>query len=67
MTQSQKILRHLEDYGSITQAEAYNEYGIMRLASRIDELRQKGVPIVTECVKGKKRAHPRRHRAEAGD
>lgn len=55
MTQADRILRHLEDFGSITQAEAYSEYGIMRLASRIDELRQKGVPIVTECVRGKNR------------
>jgi len=55
MTQSQRILRHLEDYGSITQMDAIQDYGIMRLASRIDELRQKGVPIVTECIKGKNR------------
>lgn len=55
MKQALRILRHLEDYGSITQAEAYNEYGIMRLASRIDELRHDGIPIVTECVKGKNR------------
>ena len=55
MTQSQLILRHLEDFGSITQAEAYNEYGIMRLASRIDELRRKGYPIQTECIKGQNR------------
>ena len=55
MTQSQRILRHLEDYGSITQMDAMQDYGIMRLASRIDELRKLGYPIKTEMVKGRNR------------
>lgn len=42
-TQCEKILRHLKDYGSITSLEAMQEYGIMRLASRINDLRQGGV------------------------
>ena len=40
MTQSERILRHLTDYGSITQGEALQEYGIMRLASRVNDLRK---------------------------
>lgn len=52
MTQSQRILRHLEDYGSITQMDAMQDYGIMRLASRVDELRKAGHPIITERVEG---------------
>lgn len=55
MTQCQRILRHLEDYGSITSAEAMNEYGIFRLASRISEMRKEGIPIEKEMVKGKNR------------
>lgn len=39
ITQCERILRHLKDYGSITSLEAVNEYGIMRLASRINDLR----------------------------
>lgn len=31
MTQCERILRHLRDYGSITQAEAMTEYGCYRL------------------------------------
>lgn len=31
MTQCERILRHLQDYGSITQAEAVTEYGCYRL------------------------------------
>lgn len=50
MTQNQRILRHLQDFGSITQGEAYAEYGIMRLASRVNDLRKAGHPIITERV-----------------
>ena len=55
MTQSERILRHLTNFGSITQGEALEEYGIMRLASRVNDLRRDGVPIVTEVVTGKNR------------
>ena len=55
MTQSQRVLRHLEDYGSITQMDAIRDYGIMRLASRVDELRKAGHPIITERVEGRNR------------
>ena len=40
MTQNERIMRHLKDYGSITSLEAVSEYGILRLASRIHELRR---------------------------
>lgn len=55
MTQSERIMRHLNEYGSITQAEAIQEYGIMRLASRISDLRKDGIEIRREMVKGKNR------------
>ena len=55
MTQCERILRHMEDYGSISSLEAVNEYGIMRLASRISDLKRMGVPINKETVKGKNR------------
>lgn len=55
MTQCELIQRHLEDYGSITSLEAMQEYGIMRLASRIADLKQMGVPIRKETVSGKNR------------
>lgn len=55
MTQCDRIQRHLEDYGSITSLEAMQEYGIMRLASRIADLKQMGIPIKTEMVSGKNR------------
>jgi hypothetical protein len=55
MTQCEKVLRHLEDYGSLTSLEAVNEYGIMRLASRINDLKHMGVGIISEMVTGKNR------------
>ena len=55
MTQAQMVLRHLEDYGSITQMDAMQDYGIMRLASRVNDLRREGHPIIKEVVTGKNR------------
>lgn len=55
MTQNERILRHLTDYGSITSMEAMADYGIMRLASRVNDLRRDGHNIVTEVVTGQNR------------
>ena len=55
MTQCERILRHLQDGGTLTQAEAFIEYGIGRLSSRICELRAAGYPIKSEFVAGKNR------------
>jgi hypothetical protein len=55
ITQCERILRHMKDYGSITSMEAVTEYGIMRLASRINDLRSEGIAIVSEMKTGKNR------------
>lgn len=55
LTQCERVLRHLEDFGSITSLEAVNEYGIMRLASRINDLKGQGYAIHSERVTGKNR------------
>lgn len=55
VTQCDRILRHLKDYGSITPLEAMNEYGIMRLAARINDLRAQGIDIASEVKTGKNR------------
>ena len=55
LTQCERILRHLNDHGSITSLEAMSEYGIMRLASRITDLKGMGYPILSERVTGKNR------------
>lgn len=53
MTQTERVIRHLRDHGSITSMEAVRDYGIMRLASRISDLRKSGMPIRVEMVGGK--------------
>lgn len=55
LTQCDRIIRHLKDFGSITSREADSEYGIMRLASRINDLRKAGYEIETETKTGKNR------------
>ena len=44
-TQAQRILQYIEDFGSITQFEALKDLGVMRLASRVSELKKNGYPI----------------------
>lgn len=55
VTQCDKILRHLKDYGSINPLEALGQYGIMRLASRITDLKRRGYLISKETKKSKNR------------
>ena len=46
-TQEQKILKYMKDKGSITAVDAIREFGCMRLASRISDLRESGYNIET--------------------
>lgn len=41
MTQTERIRRHLETYGSISSLEAFREYGCTRLSARIWDLTYK--------------------------
>lgn len=57
ITQSQcdMMLNHMREHGSITSLEAQTEYGIMRAASRVNELRNMGYGITTTMEKGRNR------------
>lgn len=55
MTQEERILRHLQDYGDITSWEAITEYGITRLSDKIYTLRNKGYNIETVRLSAKNR------------
>ena len=44
------VLMHMKKYGSITQDEASELYGIKRLSARINELRDMEYPIKTDMV-----------------
>lgn len=52
MTQCERVLRHLRDYGCIDQSTAGREYGVARLAARINDLKRRGHPIRTEMIHG---------------
>jgi len=49
-TQAQRVLQYIEDFGSITQFEALQDLGVMRLASRVSELKKNEYPITGKMV-----------------
>jgi len=55
LTQKDRIIRHLKDKGTITALEAMKEYGIMRLTSRVSELKDEGYLIRSEFISSKNR------------
>ena len=55
MTQNDRILQHLQEFGSITSLEAMNWYGVYRLASRIADLKKEGIAIEKRYITGKNR------------
>ena len=52
MPQTDMILAYMQENGSITPVEAMAEFGCMRLAARIADLRQQGVKITKTTAKG---------------
>ena len=55
LSQCDIVLRHLQTFGSLTSLEAVNEYGILRLASRISDLKRMGYNITSSVGSGKNR------------
>lgn len=49
-TQCQRVLDYMEQHGGITQFEAMLELGVMRLASRISELKKEGHEIQSKII-----------------
>ena len=54
-TQAERVLSYMEEFGSITQFQAFSDLGVMRLASRISDLKKLGYPIISnlEAVKNR--------------
>ncbi len=54
-TQKERVLKYISEFGSITQFDALRDLGVMRLASRISDLRNDGYAITgkTETVKNR--------------
>jgi hypothetical protein len=65
-TQNDRIIEYIDKFGSITQLEALRDLGVMRLASRISDLRRLGYPITSDNVTVKNRfgedCHIKRYR-----
>lgn len=54
-TQNERILDYIDRFGSITQLDALRDLGVMRLASRVSDLKSLGYPIIStvETVKNR--------------
>lgn len=50
-TQNQLVLEYLQNFGSITSLEAYDNLGVTRISARIYDLRNDGHHIEDEYVK----------------
>ena len=50
-TQAERVLAYMIEHGSVTQFEALKDLGVLRLASRISELRKKKYEIEGQMVK----------------
>lgn len=55
LTQCERILRHMRDFGSIDPVTAFLDYGCMRLAARISDLKDQGYSITSTVTHGKNR------------
>lgn len=55
VTQCDRILQYIEENGSITQLQALREFGCMRLASRMSDIKKMGYPVKMEMEKSKNR------------
>lgn len=54
-TQCDRIVKYMRDFGEIDTLTAMRDLGILRLASRISELKKRGYTISKRVVKGKNR------------
>lgn len=45
MTQKERVLDYIDRFGSITQKEAFEDLGCMRLAARIADIEADGSPL----------------------
>ena len=48
--QQKRVVKFIDDHGSITRFQAYDRLGITELPKRISELRQRGLPIADDWL-----------------
>jgi hypothetical protein len=61
-SQCGKILRHIQEFGSITTFEAYAAYGITTCGQRCTDLRKLGWPVYSTMVEVKPGTRAARYR-----
>ena len=64
MTQCERIVEYIKDWGSITTRDAFIDLGIARLASRISDLEKMGYKIDRKTVYTKNRYGEKTHYTE---
>lgn len=55
LTQCERILQYIEENGSITQLDALREFGCMRLASRMCDIKKMGYAVTKRMEKSNNR------------
>ena len=55
ITQKQRIIKYIKDFGSITSFQAYADLGITQLGARIDGLEKEGYVFKKDKARGKNR------------
>lgn len=53
--QNEMVLEYIRRYGSITPLQAFADLGIMRLASRISDLKKEGYSIERQMIESRNR------------
>ena len=55
MTQCERVLKYMQDFGSINPMQAMKDLGVMRLAARVADLKKAGHKITRRTVTGRNR------------
>lgn len=55
VTQRDRVLQYIRDFGSITSYQAYTDLGVTQLATRIFELKKRGYSFDKERINTKNR------------
>lgn len=55
MTQCERVLKYMQDFGSINPKQAMEDLGVMRLAARVADLKKAGYKITRHSATGRNR------------
>ena len=55
MTQKERVLKYIQDFGSITTWQAIQDLGVTRLSAKIFDLKKDGYMFITDTISTKNR------------